>query len=375
MSLATASMTRNAADSSSTTRAGNPYANLAFANAFANGSLTNSDQANLAFAQKVYGLNTSSPFASPLKPLKLAMPASAPQHNAIDRLSLLSSMDALSLAHMNHQQHTVLPSIDMLVLPNSSSQQQPDSKSDVVKVAYTSAEDLADALFPTSEERTQVNSRLDKAERHLHALAQNRKLMHHGLVDHRDQVRSLHSKSELFHEGLHDHKDHIERLVHDNANTQDRMMHAETMIKGLQKDVKALQASKHQTDALTHEVSTLKSTNATQNMEVENLAKQFEQLKKDSLIKSQKTSAAIDDLKSGLNVHKETFELQNSEMQQLKAANSSLKTAHANSKQELESLTQSHLSAQQEISGLSRALRARAQQVEVQVLQGPRKAR
>jgi hypothetical protein len=173
---------------SPTTLANNAFANNAFANnAFANNAFVNIAFASHAFANNAFDNNVfaNNAFASHafankcmlaqnLPPLKLAMPSLAHlQTSGVDKLSHLSSMDALCLTQAGNTvqfaQQEALPAVDMIVLSNTSATQ--NTNCDVVKVSYTSAEDLADTLLSTSEATHQMNSRLDSHEKHIKNLS------------------------------------------------------------------------------------------------------------------------------------------------------------------------------------------------------------
>jgi hypothetical protein len=76
-------------------------------------------------------------------------------------------------------------------------QSSSDSKQDVVKVSYTSAQDLAEALFPTgAPANTDIDAQLERHSAHIDDLSEHRELVHEALLDHRDKVQQLHAPVE-----------------------------------------------------------------------------------------------------------------------------------------------------------------------------------
>lgn len=263
-------MTKNAEPAASTVskRAGglhpmNPFS----AHDFSNSSCASHDFANLAFAQKAYGLASTSFPAPALQQLKLTMPLSVVQNAHLhDRLSSMSSVDALCLAQAAAQQsqlarENLLPAIDMFVLPNTSAQQnvenaQNGSKTDVVKVAYTSAEDLADALFPTTEAQQKASARMHRQDKHIRALSDHSTLVHEGLMDHTKHIRELSQHRTLVHDGLMDHTKHIRALSKHRALVHEGLIDHRNQVQNLhtQGQITNEQVKKLQTRAeLAHE--------------------------------------------------------------------------------------------------------------------------
>jgi len=318
MSLATASMTKNAGPPApmraSTMIPNNPLVQNCF---------SSHDLSNMVFAQKAYGLATANPCSVLQQPLKLTMPSTA--HLAHD--NKFSSIDALSLAHaaaQNVYMTPSLPAVDMFVLPSTNAQQESNTKSDVVKVSYTSAEDLADALFPTSEKHQKVTTQLRNQDKHLRALSQHRKLMHDGLLDHKERLQSLGQHREMVHaglidhrnvlrdvhksvsladEGLRDHKTHIEQLRNDNAMSQKRL-----------KDI---------------------------TVGVEDLTKKFEKLRKDTQVHTQSINDEVRELKNGMNIHTKALADHHSEIDNMKSTHAALENTQASTAKEISSLSRS----------------------------------
>lgn len=319
MSLATASMTKNAGPPAPM-RANT----MNLSNALVQNCFSNHDLSNMVFAQKAYGLATANT-CSVIQPLKLHMPSVS--QLAHENRSSLSSIDPLSLvqaAAQNVYMTPSLPAVDMFVLPSTNAQQEDNTKSDVVKVSYTSAEDLADALFPTTEKQHKVTTQLRNQDKHLRALSQHRKLVHDGLLDHKEQLQSLGQHREMVHaglidhrnvlrdvhksvsladEGLRDHKTHIEQLRNDNAMSQKRL-----------KDI---------------------------SVGVEDLTKQFEMLRKDTDLKTQSINNEVRELKNGMNIHTKALADQHSEIDNMKFTHAALENTQANTAKEISSLSRS----------------------------------
>lgn len=243
---------------------------------------------------------------APLAPLNLTMPWPSAQHTAsVDKLSLANSMSKLSLApaapaflqwgqpwgqpaawpqqsawaqqaawpqtcaegcglacgqaygqHFGHafgaSPHATglapgAPAVDMLVLPSSGASPVLDVKHDVVKVTYTSAEDLADALFPTgAAASSDLNSQLAQHGADISELSGHRELVHEALLDHRDKVNQLHESVGLVDEGLLDHRKHIKQLRSQSSSALKRIDATDQALSRLQQDFKSLSdTSKH----------------------------------------------------------------------------------------------------------------------------------
>jgi hypothetical protein len=287
---------------------------------------------------------------APLTQLNLAMPWPSPQHTAsVDKLSLASSMGKLSLApaapalsqwgqpwaqaapwpqacgqgcglacgqaygqtygqQLGHAfgawpPATGAPAVDMLVLPSNDSCAVQDSKNDVVKVAYTSAEDLADALFPTSvAASSDLNSQLARHDADIDKLSDHRELVHEALLDHRDKVNQLHESVGLVDEGLLDHRKHIKQLRSQSSSALKRIDAHDQALSRLQQDVKSL-------SRLQHDVKTLSDT--TKSMD------------------------------KGLKTHATCLELQNKGLQSLSTSHDTLASAQSKVSQEVSNLSKS----------------------------------
>ena len=126
----------------------------------------------------------------------------------------------------------------MFVLPNTSAQQnvenaQNGSKTDVVKVAYTSAEDLADALFPTTEAQQKASARMHRQDKHIRALSDHSTLVHEGLMDHTKHIRELSQHRTLVHDGLMDHTKHIRALSKHRALVHEGLIDHRNQVQNL----------------------------------------------------------------------------------------------------------------------------------------------
>jgi hypothetical protein len=93
---------------------------------------------------------------------------------------------------------SLLPPVDIEVLAESSPTTQENTK-----ISWTSAEQLADAIFPTD------------ANNMGHSLEP----LHHGLLNHKMEIEKLHNTAEPVHHGLLNHKLEIEKL----HNTAERL--------------------------------------------------------------------------------------------------------------------------------------------------------
>jgi hypothetical protein len=149
---------------------------------------------------------------------------------------------------------TGAPAVDMLVLPSGDAcavQSSSDSKQDVVKVSYTSAQDLAEALFPTgAPANTDIDAQLERHSAHIDDLSEHRELVHEALLDHRDKVQQLHATvsqvrdgMNLADRGLMDHKKHIRDLKSSNSAALQKIdAHAKQLSK-IESDIKMLSSS------------------------------------------------------------------------------------------------------------------------------------
>jgi len=144
------------------------------------------------------------------------------------------------------------PAVDMLVLPSgeSSAAQGVNKQQDVVKVSYTSAEDLAEALFPTgSATAGDVHGLLERHGDDIEDLTSHRELVHEALLDHRDQVQGLHktvqqmrSGIKLADTGLMDHKGHIQKLKASNVSVLKQLDAHAKELSEVKREIRSLQA-------------------------------------------------------------------------------------------------------------------------------------
>jgi hypothetical protein len=154
---------------------------------------------------------------------------------------------------------TGAPAVDMLVLPSGEAcavQSSSDIKQDLVKVSFTSAQDLAEALFPTSSPATcDMDAKLERHDAHIHDLSEHRELVHEALLDHRDKVQELHATvsqvrdgMSLADRGLLDHKKHIRELKSSNSAALQKIdAHAKQLSK-IESDIKQLSSSNKSMD-------------------------------------------------------------------------------------------------------------------------------
>jgi len=145
------------------------------------------------------------------------------------------------------------PSVDMLVLPSASATTAPaaDRQQDVVKVSYTSAEDLAEVLFPTSSSASDtVSEQLERHGADIHDLSTHSELVHEALLDHRDNVHNLRKSMEHVHTtlkttdvGLLDHKKHIQELKSSHSNALRQLNAHSQQLTEMKSEIKTLVAS------------------------------------------------------------------------------------------------------------------------------------
>jgi predicted nucleic acid-binding Zn-ribbon protein len=142
-----------------------------------------------------------------------------------------------------------LASVDMLVLPETAPAVQTKTATDgpaEVKVTFSSAEDMAEALF-SAKAKTHENAGLESLYTHkdmaheallehkgvLRSLHKHKTLVHDALLDHRDQIRDIDS-------GLVDHQQHLQRLCEFESGTKSRLATVSAEVKALQKQVEKL---------------------------------------------------------------------------------------------------------------------------------------
>jgi len=119
-------------------------------------------------------------------------------------------------------------SVDMLVLPETAHAVQTKPSTDgpaEVKVTFSSAEDMAEALFSA------------KAKTHEHAglesLYTHKERAHEALLEHRDEIRNMDS-------GLRDHQQHLNRLCEFESGAKSRLATVSAEVRALQKQVDKL---------------------------------------------------------------------------------------------------------------------------------------
>ena len=284
--------------------------------------------------------------------LNMAMPwqAPAPPASSLEKLSLASSLGKIALpqAAAVHQcgqpwgqaltsaqaaqwqqaapwqaapwQHsTGAPAVDMLVLPSGNSCPEARRDDDSVKVSYTSAEELADALFPTElASGRDLHAQLADHSQHLEELSDHRELVHTALLDHRDKVNELNEKAEMVDEGLLDHRKHISQLRSQSADVLKRIGAQENALSKLQKDMQSLNNS-------------CKSNNVVLGMHAEGLAALKAQNKE--------LTAQGKEFDRGLRSHSACLDLQNSGLKSLTAKHEALSSTQLQVKEEISSLS------------------------------------
>ena len=321
MSLATASMTKNAS--------------------------------SVSKAQPTWPASTTT--AVQLTPLTLSQPRLSGVYNtttsfdklslSIPRLSLASTPASAQLAAQTWPQAwpaAQMPAVDMMVLPCEEAAQ--NSKQDVVKVSYTSAEDLADALFPTGK-TSDFHNELKSHKEDIQDLSNHRELVHEALLDHRDRVTSLlrdvgqlsnhrnlvhdalldhkskvtnlHQQVSLVDEGLRDHKKHIQQHARDNSTTLRSLREQGDVLQQLQHDVKCLS-------------STSKNIQTTHDSAIAHLQKKVSSL-----------SQTSDKMDSALKKHKTFLDQHSEDLNALSSLHEQLQDSHVSSHKKIASLAAS----------------------------------
>ena len=200
----------------------------------------------------------------------------------------------------------------MLVLPSgeSSAAQGVNTQQDVVKVSYTSAEDLAEALFPTGSAATgNVHEVLERHGDDIEDLTSHRELVHEALLDHRDQVQGLHktvqqmrSGIKLADSGLMDHKLHIQNLKASNASMLRQIDAHAKQLAEVKTEIKSLHAGNKSMDlglkAHATEIKSLHAGNKSMDLGLKAHAKAFELQNQSISALSTKQSAVSKDVAS-----------------------------------------------------------------------------
>ena len=145
-----------------------------------------------------------------------------------------------------------MPSVDVLVLPKqqqaAQTKEQTQASADCdVKVSYTSAEDLANVLFPThGAADSQV--RLQQLHSDVNDLSEHRELVHDALEDHKRHLENLKQRHDDFEsdileidDNLEDHKRHIGELNKMHANLQSEFQEMDHGLKDHQSHIRDIQ--------------------------------------------------------------------------------------------------------------------------------------
>ena len=195
-----------------------------------------------------------------------------------------------------------MPSVDVLVLPKqqqaAQTKEQTQASADCdVKVSYTSAEDLANVLFPThGAADSQV--RLQQLHSDVNDLSEHKDLVHEALLDHQQNLRNLKQRRDDFEsdileidDNLKDHTRHIGKLNKMHANMQselNEMDHGltdhQSNIRDIQentaKALKQLKQHEQQIDELSRSVKCLHSSTGSSDVQkqVSTLHKQVDRL-------------------------------------------------------------------------------------------------
>jgi hypothetical protein len=87
--------------------------------------------------------------------------------------------------------------------------------------------------------------------------------VHDGLIDHRNQVRKLHSTVRMADVGLRDHKSHLTNLLHDNAHAHQRMREHDSRIKKLSANVTSLRSESRNVEQIQQDVKAMQNAHDT----------------------------------------------------------------------------------------------------------------
>jgi SMC interacting uncharacterized protein involved in chromosome segregation len=143
----------------------------------------------------------------------------------------------------------------MLVLPKQKAEETHDktqaSADCDVKVSYTSAEDLANVLFPThSAVDCEVRSLLHQLNSEVDDLSEHRELVHDALTDHKRHITKMNKTHAGFNSefkeidaGLKDHQSHIRDLHTHTARALKQLKSHEKHINELCSSVQSLHVS------------------------------------------------------------------------------------------------------------------------------------
>ena len=170
-----------------------------------------------------------------------------------------------------------MPSVDMLVLPKPepTNEQRHESTDSDLKVSYTSAVDLANALFPThTTTEGHVHSRLEQLDADIGSLSGHRDQMEEGLLNHKQELINLGTGHKFFKdelqamdEGLGNHTAVLKELQKSSVDVLKRLKKHQTDLDVLASQVALTQASGAGKD-VNMQMSELKATTKKQMAEI-----------------------------------------------------------------------------------------------------------
>lgn len=145
-----------------------------------------------------------------------------------------------------------MASVDMLVLPETTAAQSKASASSPaeVKVTFSSAEDLAEALFPRQTKtgtEASVNQHTHEAlmdhRDHLRTLNQHKDFVHEALLEHRKEILNVRSDISDVDAGLVDHRDHLRSMRQKAEQNDSKLVKISADVQALQRQMSSLAGS------------------------------------------------------------------------------------------------------------------------------------
>lgn len=130
-----------------------------------------------------------------------------------------------------------LPRVDMQVLSDAKPREAgPEKKDSEVRVAFTSAEDLADALFPMDRgERALQQQQLEELKAH-------NEMVHHALLDHKEAMEGMDAHRGAVRDALQDQDKTIQAIQHSLAEKDAGLVNHRETLEQMAADSKRTQA-------------------------------------------------------------------------------------------------------------------------------------
>lgn len=269
-----------------------------------------------------------------------------------------------------------MASVDMLVLPETTAAQPKASANSPaeVKVTFSSAEDLADALFP-QQTKTETSASVDRHTHdalldhrdHLRALNSHKDFVHEALLEHRQEILNVRNNMSDVDAGLVDHRDHLRSMKQKAKQNESKIAEISAQVQALQKQMSSL-ASSNLPRGSENELRRLQEQVAKLNKSAENF---------DQGLRTQKQ--VLDEHASSIKSHSRLHDALGHEMQSTRASVSklsqSLESRHPSGvEQRVRDLQQSVLETQAQLQALKprSVMMDIGRKVDV-VVQGPRK--